>query len=142
MRVVLDANVVVSAFATRGLCQAVFEVCLRNHGLYVSESLLQEIRRAFGRIVRLPKARGEDVIAFLRARAHCMEPAEVSAAVCRDPDDLHVLGLALAASADLLVTGDEDLLVLKRFRGIPIVSPRRCWELLRAAPPAAEERGR
>ncbi len=138
MRIVLDANVVVSAFATRGLCQAVFEVCLRNHALYISDPLLHEVRRALERVVRLPKPGAEGVIAFLWARAHCAEPAKVSASACRDPDDAHVLGLALAASADLLVTGDEDLLVLKRFRGIPIVSPRRCWELLRSAPPVAE----
>jgi len=43
-----------------------------------------------------------------------------------------VLATALAGKADVIVTGDDDLLVLKRFRGIPIVSPRQFLELLNA----------
>ncbi len=41
-----------------------------------------------------------------------------------DPDDDAVLACALPAGADLIVSGDPDLLNLKRFHGMPIVSPR------------------
>jgi predicted nucleic acid-binding protein len=44
--------------------------------------------------------------------------------VCRDSDDIKVLGLAIAANADYIVTGDKDLLVLESFQGIPILNPR------------------
>jgi predicted nucleic acid-binding protein len=50
---------------------------------------------------------------------------------CRDPADAPVLGTAVSGRADLLVTGDADLLVLKRYRGIAIVSPRQCYERMR-----------
>jgi predicted nucleic acid-binding protein len=43
---------------------------------------------------------------------------------CRDLDDLAVLGAAIAAEADMIVSGDSDLLVLKNFRGVLILSPR------------------
>lgn len=43
---------------------------------------------------------------------------------CRDGDDLPVLGTLLAAKADCLVTGDQDLLELREFHSIPILSPR------------------
>jgi predicted nucleic acid-binding protein len=43
---------------------------------------------------------------------------------CRDPDDLPVLGTAVAGGASVLVTGDEDLLTLHEFQGIVILSPR------------------
>ena len=45
-------------------------------------------------------------------------------AVCRDPDDIKILGLAVASNADYIVTGDKDLLVLKSFQGILILNPR------------------
>ena len=44
--------------------------------------------------------------------------------VCRDPDDDAVLALARAAQADLIVSGDQGLLVLEQFEGVPIVTPR------------------
>ena len=52
--------------------------------------------------------------------------------VCRDADDDVVLATALAAKADIIVTGDNDLLVLKEFHGIRIISPRRFIDLLSA----------
>ena len=56
---------------------------------------------------------------------------EVPADACRDPDDLPIRGTLLAARVDCLVTGDEDLLALREFRGIPILSPRAFYERLR-----------
>jgi predicted nucleic acid-binding protein len=43
--------------------------------------------------------------------------------VCRDPDDDQVLALALAAKVDLVISGDDDLLSMKSFEGIPILTP-------------------
>ena len=43
--------------------------------------------------------------------------------ICRDPKDDKLLALALDGNADLIVTGDKDLLVLNPFRGIPIITP-------------------
>lgn len=45
-------------------------------------------------------------------------------AACRDPQDDHVLALVVSGRADLIVTGDADLLVLDPFRGIPILTPK------------------
>lgn len=50
-------------------------------------------------------------------------PIQLSAPACRDPDDDHVIGTALAGQADCIVTGDSDLLVLKRYEEISIVAP-------------------
>lgn len=52
--------------------------------------------------------------------------------VCRDPQDDAILATAVAARADLLVTGDKDLLVIGSFQGIPIVPPAECLVRLRA----------
>jgi hypothetical protein len=50
--------------------------------------------------------------------------------ICRDPDDDKLLEIAALGRADCLVTGDQDLLVLSQFQGIPIVTPARFLEVL------------
>jgi putative PIN family toxin of toxin-antitoxin system len=57
-----------------------------------------------------------------RRLAQFVEPTPLSAAISRDPDDDHVLACASAAAADLIVTRDNDLLVLKQYERIPIVA--------------------
>jgi putative PIN family toxin of toxin-antitoxin system len=78
---------------------------------------------------------------FLPRHAHLMalfvaqqiELVEVTSVVkvCGDPDDDHILAAALDADCSLLVTGDADLLALKKFQGIDIVTPRQFSESIR-----------
>ena len=124
MKVVLDTNVLLAAFATRGLCEAVLHVCLLGHDLVLSEPILGELRRHLRTTLRLPAAHTRSIISFLRKQAAVVRPAKVPTDSCRDPTDLPVLGTALAAQADCLVTGDGDLLALGSFRGTAILSPR------------------
>ncbi len=124
MKIVLDTNVVVAAFASRGLCEAIFELCLDSHDLVVSEHLLRESHRTLVKKVKVPKKGADEIISLLRDNAILVRPEKLPADACRDPDDVPILGLALAAGADCIVTGDKDLLVLKRFRSIPIRTPR------------------
>ena len=55
-------------------------------------------------------------------------PPALAKPVCRDPDDDAVLALAIAAQADLIVSGDDDLLSLTHFEGIPILTPVQALE--------------
>jgi uncharacterized protein len=131
VRLVLDANVLLAGFGTRGLCEALVTVCLRSHELILSQHLLGETRRHLIDKFKMPAVRADEIVAFLREHADIVKPALVTSAACRDKDDLAVLGTAVAGRADLLVTGDQDLLVLKEHAGIPIVTPRACYERLR-----------
>ncbi len=124
MRVVLDSNVLIAAFATRGLCESLLEVCFSDHELFVSEHLLSEVQRNLTMKIKLPTGIIQDIILLLRDRGTLIIPDLVSEDACRDADDLPILGLAQAASADCIVTGDKDLLVLGRFGKISIYSPR------------------
>ena len=130
MRVVLDTNVLLAAFGTRGLCDALFTVCLEGHELVASEHILGELRRHLAGAFRMPARQADEVVAFVREHSEMVLPARVVASACRDPDDLPVLGTAVAGRADMLVTGDRDLLELKRHGGIPILTPRECYERL------------
>ena len=131
MRIVLDANVVIAAFASRGLCESLFELCLDSHEIILSDGLLDEIKTNLVRKIRLPQGIVHHIIQFLQNHASFYSPASIDPKYCRDPDDLNILGLALAAKADCIVTGDKDLLIIKRFRSIPIVTPRSFSDILR-----------
>jgi len=124
VRVVLDTNVLVAAFASRGLCEAVVEICLSCHEIFLSEPILGELGRHLKGKLKVPKRQANEILSLLRQQATMVEPLEVPAGACRDSADLAVLGTAAAAVADCLVTGGQDLLVLSQFRGVPILSPR------------------
>ena len=53
MRIVLNSNIIITAFATRGLCHAVFEICLDRHEIILSSFLLKEIESNFVRKLKL-----------------------------------------------------------------------------------------
>ena len=105
MRIVLDANVVVAAFAARGLCESVFEFCLESHEILLSEGLLDEILRNLAKKVKLDPATTAEIGRLLRDSGPIVEPDGVASTECRDADDLPVLGLAKAGRAEYLVSG-------------------------------------
>lgn len=84
-------------------------------------------REALRGKIRLAPAAIAEIRGFLQAHGTLLEPAPVETDASRHPGDRRVLGLAVAAGADVVVTGDQDLLVLKSFQDIPIVSPRDFW---------------
>ncbi|MDA8088564.1 MAG: putative toxin-antitoxin system toxin component, PIN family [Nitrospiraceae bacterium] len=131
MRIVLDTNVVVAAFAARGLCAEVFEVSLAGHTLILSEHILLEVKVALLNKVKLPKQIVHEVVNYLRDSGEIVEPAAVDSSICRDKTDLPVLGTAISGKAVFIVTGDADLLAVKNCRGIEIITPREFWSRLK-----------
>ena len=135
MRAYLDTNVLVSALATRGLCADLLEAILADHDLILGETVLRELQRVLGRKLQLaPKAVGE-LDAFLRGHAEVIHTDRLLRLKVRDPGDRPILAQAVAGRADVLVTGDRDLLVLAARAPIPIRSPREVWEFLRSGNP-------
>lgn len=131
MRVLLDTNVLVAAFATRGLCEDVFRVVLAEHDLLVGESILTEIRRVLEEKLRLPEARAREIVRFVRDQAEVIVPAEPAHWPEGDPDDQWVVAAALEGDADTFVTGDKLLLEVADQAGISVVTPRGFWERIR-----------
>ena len=133
MRIALDTNVVVSALATRGLCADLFQAVLAEHDLLVGETVLGELRRVLSRKLRLPAATIDALEAFLRRQAIVVTAEAAGRSTTLDAADAMVVAEAEAAAADVLVTGDEDLL---KAPNLPVktASPRQLWELIRRAP--------
>lgn len=144
----LDTNVLVAAFATRGLCADVLRVTLQSHELIVTEVVLEELERALVAKLGVPAARAAEARAWLaqlvRDNSEPSTDAGESPHLCpplrlRDPSDVAVVESAVAAGAELIVTGDRDLLEAEL--PIPAVSPREFWGIARGAALGDEVRG-
>jgi putative PIN family toxin of toxin-antitoxin system len=131
MKVFLDTNVLVSAFATRGLSADVVRLTLTEHELLTGEVNLAELERVLHKRMGVPTAQVGLVLQLLRDQTIIPRPTTPPDVTVRDPDDLWVLASALAGGAEVLVTGDQDLLVLHGKVALPILSPRGFWELVR-----------
>jgi putative PIN family toxin of toxin-antitoxin system len=121
--VVLDTNVIVAALVAKGLCHEVVVRALGTGSVVTSPALLDELERT----LRAKFTIGPAATAFLeqlRLRVHLVVPTPLAAPVSRDADDDVVLATAVAASATVIVTGDLDLLIMRSYRGIEIVTPR------------------
>ncbi len=133
MRVFLDTNVLVSALATRGLCADVLRHVMAEHDLLVGEVVLDELRRVLKSKLRVPAALAGDIEELLRDYEVVPKPTRAAAVKLRDPADRWILASALAGHADVLVTGDRDLLDVADDLPLPVVDPRGFWDLVRKA---------
>lgn len=129
MRVFLDTNVLVSGLATRGLSADVVRLVMSQHELVTGEVVLDELRRVLTEKFGLPTEDAVTIDQLLR-RYHVEPTSRAQLPVeVRDPDDAIVLATAIAAKADVLVTGDRDLLdVASEVASPRILKPRAFWD--------------
>jgi uncharacterized protein len=129
IRAVIDSNVVVSAHITpRGAPARVLRLWREDcFTLVISEPLLAETDRmlAHPKLRRFGVAAADalDYVQAVRKHGEVTPGDLVVSGAARDPKDDMVLAAALEGSADYIVTGDDDLLTLGRYEGIPIVAP-------------------
>jgi predicted nucleic acid-binding protein len=128
--VFLDTNVLVAAFATRGLCADLFRVIAAEHTLLVGDPVSKELRRTLSLKLRMPAAAREMVFDVLRRFEAAPDVGAGSDLGIGDADDDRVVACAQAAQAELFVTGDKALLALGRVGGLELLSPRACWQRL------------
>jgi putative PIN family toxin of toxin-antitoxin system len=129
MRLVRDSNVLIAAFVARGICADLLEHAVRVHDPATSEFILDEVDRKLREKIRVTESQADQAVKLLRTRFEIVEPATIEKEACRDQDELLVLGTAVAARCDVLVSGDKDLLNLDTFRGIRIISPGAFWKV-------------
>ena len=132
MKVFPDTNVLVAAFATRGLCADLLRTALAKHELVLGQIVLVELERVMRDKLRVPEAVITAALDLLREFPVAPATEPLPRIRCRDKDDIAVLACALASGADVLVTGDRDLLVLAGKSPLRIVEPRELWTLLQA----------
>jgi putative PIN family toxin of toxin-antitoxin system len=132
VRLVFDTNVLLAAYIARGTCAALYDQALAVAALLTSDFILDEFERTLVTKGKVAPELAAEARAKVTMHFRLVATAPLAERVCRDPEDDAILATALAAQADLLVTGDEDLLVLGSYEGIPIVTPAECLVRLRA----------
>lgn len=123
MIIVFDTNVLIAALVAKGLCHEVVVRGLGSCTVASSPPLLDELEQTL-RARFTVGAAGTAFLVQLRRRVRIVEPAALEGPVCRDVDDDVVLATAVAAGAAMIVTGDQDLLVIGQYAGVDILSPR------------------
>ena len=133
MRVCLDTNVLVAAFAARGLCADVLRAGLTEHDLVLGDVILEEFRRVLKSKLRVPADRIASAEAVFTAIEILPKPDQPAELQIRDRTDRWIVATALLGGADVLVTGDRDLLDVAGDAPLRVLSPREFWTLLREA---------
>ena len=126
MRAVFDTNVLIAAFLTEGLCSGLL---IRSRKQAFHLVLCDDIIREFeGILIKKFKLTSTDIseISAIVSEAaseilHKLNPVPN---ICRDPNDDMIIACAIDATADYIVTGDEDLLILKKYKDVTIINPR------------------
>lgn len=135
MRVFLDTNILVSAVATRGLCADVLREILISHQLVISAPLIAELNNILHSKLGIPQDIVADFVEVLKQDSILSKSTKLIDIDINDKDDILILSTAHNGKAELFVTGDKELLELRKILSMRILSPRKFWETLKTQPP-------
>ncbi|MDQ3273236.1 MAG: putative toxin-antitoxin system toxin component, PIN family [Pseudomonadota bacterium] len=138
LRIVLDTNIVISGLIWRGTPHHLLVALTEDKfAAFTSYPLISELTRKLlgtklGSELLKRDISAQQLVMNYSALCEVVSPSPLAQAVSRDTDDDSVLACAKAAQADLIVSGDQDLLVLQRFEGIPIITALQALDRLKA----------
>ncbi|OHD67310.1 MAG: putative toxin-antitoxin system toxin component, PIN family [Spirochaetes bacterium RBG_16_49_21] len=127
MKIVLDSNIIVAAYAGRGLCNSLFELCIDRYSIIISDFILTEVNRTLHNKLKMPQQNVQIIIDYLKEFCILSTYTGLTEKICRDKNDNDIIALAVGNNVDYLITGDNDLLVLKKYKKLKIISPRDFW---------------
>jgi putative PIN family toxin of toxin-antitoxin system len=135
MRLLLDTNTIISGLFWNGVPEQVYQAAsVEPHILLTSNALLLELepilrRPKFAPALTASKQTADSILTRHREIVEIASPADVPPVSVRDPKGRAVLACAVGRRADVIVSGDKDLLVLGSFEGIPILTAQQCLTL-------------
>lgn len=124
MIVVFDSGVWISGFEFGGTPLAAVRLAYKEHQIALCDGILDEIYAALVRKFRWSEDRLKDSLSDYLDNVSQAEVRGELHGVCRDPNDDMVIECAINAGADVIVTGDKDLLAVRSYEGIRIITPR------------------
>ena len=133
LKLVLDTNTLVSAFFWEGNeAELLRKIEQGKAKLYITSEILKEVeevtkRPKFSEVMRMANLTPDQIMQKVVSLSHLVIAPKLNIKVCRDEKDNKFLECAESEKVDYLVSGDDDLLVLKEYNGIPIV---RTWKIL------------
>jgi len=131
VKAVFDTNVLIAAFLTEGICaKLLVRAHRRDFDLILCDAILQEFERVLKKKFAIsPHETSEALTILSEATQEILGQTNSIIPICRDSDDDLILACAKDAAAGYIVTGDEDVLVLKNYERIRIVNPREFEKL-------------
>jgi len=139
LKVFFDTNVLASGIATRGLCSELLESVIHDHELLTCQPVLRELERVLTEKLRLPEAVVAGFLSLLKAEATVVESRKIPSIPIKDADDIRILACAVVGKADVFVTGDKELLDLRKIEDLTVVSPRELWNRLAGLEPGSRK---
>lgn len=129
MRVVADSNIYISALLFAGFPSVLLERAQTGKiDLFISQPILDEVLTVMRREkFKRTEAQVQEAREIIEGCTQRVEPTEMVYVVTADPSDNKIIECALAAKADVIVSGDKHLLRLKEHAGIPIM---KVWDSL------------
>lgn len=137
LKVVLDTNILISAFLWDGNEAELFKEIEKNKvKLYTSFEIINEVenvihREKFNELLIKAKISAEEIIEKIVSLSNLVIGKKLNLNICRDSKDNKFLECAKLAKADVIVSGDKDLLVLKEFNGIKILKTSQVLGILK-----------
>ncbi len=130
MKILLDTNVLVSAFLSKGgYCHEILDHAASTHALWVTPFIKTELSDVLRRKFHLSETLIKELLKFVSEFYIQGDTSHSAPRVCRDSKDDQVLADAVTNGMDAILTGDNDLLDLGSHKGIRIVSPKEYWQL-------------
>ncbi|MBU1184373.1 MAG: putative toxin-antitoxin system toxin component, PIN family [Proteobacteria bacterium] len=126
MKAVFDTNVLIAAFLTEGLCSGLLIRARKQaFNLVLCDDIIQEFEGILMKKFKLTSIDISEISTIVsEAVSEILHKLGPIPNICRDPNDDMIIACAMDAAADYIVTGDEDLLILKRYKDIVIINPR------------------
>lgn len=126
MKAVFDTNILIAAFLTEGLCSGLLIRARKQaFNLVLCDDIIREFEGSLVKKFKLTSTDISEISAIVsEAASEILHKLNPIPNICRDPNDDMIIACAIDAAADYIVTGDEDLLILKRYKDIVMINPR------------------
>ena len=126
MRVVFDTNVLIAAFLTEGLCSGLLIRARKQaFNLVLCDDIIREFEGILIKKFKLISTDISEISSIVsEAASEILHKLNHIPNICMDPNDDMIIACAIDAAADYIVTGDEDLLILKKYKKSTIINPR------------------
>lgn len=128
MKILFDTNVLISSVIARGACFEVFEYCVKNHQIATSKYIIDEFNEKLKEKFRCTNDEIKEASGIIFEKLIIYEPAYYENEYIKDKDDLEIIGTAVSAGCKCVITGDKELLGIKKTRNIDIISPSDFWK--------------
>jgi len=129
MKVLVDTNVIVSGLIAKGACFEILEDLVYSHTPLITPYVLAECQEVLLHKFHLSKPTVKSLLYVVERYFKKGESSTKPLNVCRDPEDNQIFADALINKADIILSGDKDLLSIEKYEQIRIISPKDYWKL-------------